>query len=44
MDGGKHQCHGISPLVQVVLMRQGKDTEQKQLSLYDFQPDVIGHM
>lgn len=44
MDGGKHKCHGISPLVQVVLMRQGKDTEQKQLTLYDFQPDVIGQM
>ena len=44
MDEGKHKCHGIIPLVQVMLMRQGKDTEQKQLTFYDFQPDVIGQM
>ena len=44
IDEGKHKCHGIIPLVQVMRMRQGKDTEQKQLTLYDFQPDVIGQM
>ena len=48
MDEGKHSCHGISPLVQVVLVRQGKggraEAHQASYSSYMAAVEWTGQM